>query len=508
MTESGGTHVSEPVATEPSALRLRILHLSDPVLTAHSPATAQVLDDLLHDLRHLRDVDLVVVSGDVVGDATSTTYVAARRAVGGFAAAHGAPHVYALGDRDDHTGFADILGSGHLAPDDIDVGHAGPEAERRGWCSDLDGLRVVTLDTTVPGARHGQLGESQAQWLSEVLRTPSPRGTVVVLHHPPVSPHGHRRLAGLALRDPEKLAEAIRGSDVHVVLAGHVGVDVGGMLAGVPVLVAPGVAGRTDLSAPAHLDRTVRGAGAQVVDLGGPCSPQSHTVWARDPRAGELLELSDPATGRSVAGEDLPQQPLGAPAPPGPSLSQRIPQGETPAPSAAGEATSWPTELDSSTRVVRGAPHSVPARSDPVWLDDDTEAMPATSTATSPTSRTEPPVTSPTPAPAAVAPARTHSDLEETIVLAAAADLDRRIPASRLEGWAPEPQTEPAPDGPEAAVGDDQVGTDEAGERDGGRLGTDDSGVLSWAFAEADDDTDDPAPAREDAAQPRQGSGR
>ena len=54
---------------------------------------------------------------------------------------------------------------------------------------DLDGLRLVALDSTVPGWHHGDLDAAQLAWLGEVLSTPAPLGTILALHHPPLPSH-------------------------------------------------------------------------------------------------------------------------------------------------------------------------------------------------------------------------------------------------------------------------------------------------------------------------------
>ena len=87
----------------------------------------------------------------------------------------------------------------------------------------IDGLRVVVLDSVIPGETAGELGAAQLAWLEEELRVPAPRGTLIVLHHP-------CRLAGPAHHYPDFIVrdaaalEAIvaRHRDRVVgVLAGH-----------------------------------------------------------------------------------------------------------------------------------------------------------------------------------------------------------------------------------------------------------------------------------------------
>ena len=86
----------------------RILHLSDTHVSAHGPDMDGVdaiasLERLLHDARHVPDVDLVVVSGDIADDGSAAGCEAVRDRVGAFAAARGIPHVYSTGNHDDSS---------------------------------------------------------------------------------------------------------------------------------------------------------------------------------------------------------------------------------------------------------------------------------------------------------------------------------------------------------------------------------------------------------------------
>jgi Icc protein len=284
----------------------RILHLSDTHLTASGLDEDGVdargsLAGLLHDIRHVSGVDLVVVSGDVADDGSAAGYEDARQQIGAYAGERGIPVVFATGNHDNREHFAEVLGSGHLDVDGSDNGRLF-SAEKRAAVSDRNGLRVITLDSLVPGAAHGEIGADQLAWLRRTLSEPAPLGSVVLFHHPPVTLDiGFHQ--GIALQDPAELGEVIAGSDVHVILCGHFHHQLMGTLAGIPVLVAPGVVTRLDLTAPGHLMRGLHGAGAVVVDIGGPGELGCHLLQARDPRAGELAYLYDPANNQHVTTE-------------------------------------------------------------------------------------------------------------------------------------------------------------------------------------------------------------
>ena len=114
---------------------------------------------------------------------------------------------------------------------------------------DLGGLRLIALDTSVPGWHHGDLDEAQLEWLAGVLESPAPLGTIVAMHHPPLPSHVPL-FDILELRDQGRLAEAIAGTDVRAILAGHLHYSTSGTFSGVPVSVAAATCYTMDLARP------------------------------------------------------------------------------------------------------------------------------------------------------------------------------------------------------------------------------------------------------------------
>ncbi|MCX4744413.1 metallophosphoesterase [Kitasatospora sp. NBC_01287] len=286
---------------------MRILHLSDTHLDATDAPNAngvnatESLRRLLADLASIPAPDAIVVSGDLADAGAPEAYTALRALIGGFAATAGAPVVYSTGNHDERAAFTRVLGSGHLGPDGAERAERLVEsaAGERAAVSLVGGYRFVTLDTLVPGKAHGLLGRTQLDWLREVLSVPAPQGSVLVLHHPPVALDVEVQ-RGLGLQNPEELAEVVRGSDVRIVLCGHYHLQLLGFLAGVPTWVTPGVVSRVDLTAPVGTERAVRGAGASLIELGGPHSPLIHTLQARDPHSGEPVYDLDRSQLRSI----------------------------------------------------------------------------------------------------------------------------------------------------------------------------------------------------------------
>jgi 3',5'-cyclic AMP phosphodiesterase CpdA len=285
---------------------VRILHLSDCHVPRLSGIDADGVDargtlaQLLNDCQHVKGIDLVVVSGDVADDGSREGYTDVLALIGRFARDRGVTQVYCTGNHDDRDAFAAVLGSGHVDEAGRQVGRLVPSALReRAAVSEVTGTRVITLDSLVPGQVYGLISQTQLAWLREVLAQPSPAGSVVVVHHPPITLDLELQKS-VGLQNASALSEAIEGSDVQVVLCGHFHVQITGRLGSVPVWVGPGIVTRIDLTAPSWLERAVRGAAATVVDLDGPHSPMFHMLHARDPHAGQTVYLVD-----AVSGEDV-----------------------------------------------------------------------------------------------------------------------------------------------------------------------------------------------------------
>jgi Icc protein len=126
---------------------------------------------------------------------------------------------------------------------------------------DVGGLRIVTLDSTVPGFHHGEVSDQQLQWLEAELAVPAPDGTILALHHPPV-PSVLDLSVLVELRDQRRLADVVRGSDVRSILAGHLHYSTTATFAGVPVSVASATCYTQDLNVPVGGTRGRDGAQA------------------------------------------------------------------------------------------------------------------------------------------------------------------------------------------------------------------------------------------------------
>lgn len=223
----------------------RILHLSDTHAFGDDTHHYGRVDTGAQLARVLRAVDrgerfdLVVVSGDISEDGTEESYRRVRASVGAFAADRGARAVFAMGNHDRREAFRAVLGVGQ-----DDAREPNPDGEPGRpvvSVSVSEGLRVVVLDSSIPGAGYGRIEQDALNWLAAELVTPAARGSVVVVHHAPI-PARTDLLQALALQQPSELLDVLAGTDVRVVLSGHYHLPLVQTVRGLPVVVAPGVA--------------------------------------------------------------------------------------------------------------------------------------------------------------------------------------------------------------------------------------------------------------------------
>ncbi|MFL2001854.1 phosphodiesterase [Microbacterium sp. A1-JK] len=228
----------------PPARRV-IVHLSDTHLLAGDRRLGgryDVAANLARTMRAVEDLgirpDALVFTGDLTDLGEPEAYAALRAEVEPVAERLGAPVVWVAGNHDERPAMRQHL---------LDT-EATQEPITGVW--DLDGLRLVALDSTVPGWHHGEIDAAQRDWLAGVLADPSPLGTLLALHHPPLPSH-IPFFDILELRDQHALAEVVAGTDVRGILAGHLHYSTSGTFAGVPVSVAAATCYTMDLARPA-----------------------------------------------------------------------------------------------------------------------------------------------------------------------------------------------------------------------------------------------------------------
>jgi 3',5'-cyclic AMP phosphodiesterase CpdA len=233
-----------------------LLHISD----THFVADRKPLHDAVDSDAQLQSLltriedsgqrpEALIFSGDLADHGDFGAYQRLRQMVEPVAARLGTRVIWAAGNHDERKAFRSGLLGGPPSSAPIDS------------VSDVNGLRIVVLDSSVPGAHHGEVDDAQLAWLESELSTPAPDGTLLVIHHPPV-PSPLSALDSVALRGQARLAEALTGTDVRGILSGHLHYSTSSSFAGIPVSVAPAVVYSQDLFVGAGAIRGVDGGRA------------------------------------------------------------------------------------------------------------------------------------------------------------------------------------------------------------------------------------------------------
>lgn len=116
------------------------------------------------------------------------------------------------------------------------------------WIVELDGLSVIGLDTTVPGAQHGDFDPPRREWLTGALARTAPNPTVIAMHHPPFA-SGIRWMDATMLRNADLFTELVAGaSHLTRIFCGHLHRHVVTSVGGVLTSVGPATVHHVELN--------------------------------------------------------------------------------------------------------------------------------------------------------------------------------------------------------------------------------------------------------------------
>jgi Icc protein len=170
-------------------------------------------------------LDAVLVSGDLADDGSPESYGRARELLERL----GAP-VYVLpGNHDDRGRLREAFAL------------PGAGEEPINYTAEIGELRLVLLDSIVPGRDAGEYSEERLRWLDETLSERPEAPTLLALHHPPL-PTGVPEwdAINLTATDREALAEVVaRHPQLRIIVGGHLHRTAAGAVGGRAVLSAP-----------------------------------------------------------------------------------------------------------------------------------------------------------------------------------------------------------------------------------------------------------------------------
>lgn len=233
----------------------------------------------------------LVLTGDLSDDGTPESYAELRGLVEPVATSLGATVIWGNGNHDDRAAFRSGL---------LDGAEAGPApGTATGPINQvhlLGGLRILWLDTTVPGADHGEVAPESLEWLTARLAEPAPAGTILGMHHAPL-PVVQDLAASWELLGQRELAAVLRGSDVRAILAGHFHQSGFGTFAGIGVHAATSLCYTQDLAAGTGMRGQDGAQGWHLVTV------HEHTVTSTVAPIGEFRAVTRWRTGEESVAE-------------------------------------------------------------------------------------------------------------------------------------------------------------------------------------------------------------
>jgi 3',5'-cyclic-AMP phosphodiesterase len=169
--------------------------------------------------------DAVLVSGDLTDDGAEEGYRVARELLARLEV----PLHVLPGNHDDRARLRAAFDLSGAGSEPIDYSVA------------VGDLRLVLLDSNVPGQDPGSYDPARMAWLDEELGREPERPTILAVHHTPLTTGIPEWDAiNLAARDRVALAEVVgRHSQLRAIVGGHLHRVAVSALAGVPVLSAP-----------------------------------------------------------------------------------------------------------------------------------------------------------------------------------------------------------------------------------------------------------------------------
>ncbi|WP_249975410.1 phosphodiesterase [Vreelandella olivaria] len=218
-----------------------IAHISDPHIKADGRLsyrrvdTANALRQAVSTLNQLSpQPDLVLISGDLVDFGQPQEYVTFKRLLEDLRL----PVYLIPGNHDNRD---------HLRASFPEHRYLFQHAEVVQWVVDDFPVRIIGLDSSVPGAPHGELSQASLDWLDATLVTRPDLPTLVMLHHHPFV-SGIDHMDRQPLREAHRLAEVLtRHSQVERVICGHLHRTIQACVGGTLAISCPGLSHQVSL---------------------------------------------------------------------------------------------------------------------------------------------------------------------------------------------------------------------------------------------------------------------
>lgn len=213
-----------------------VCQVSDMHLLANGQLAYGTVDTAAHFKRCIADIrklpqqpDAVVMTGDLVDSGQPEQYALLRELIAPLPM----PVYLIPGNHDERDALRNAF------PDHAYLNQFPPYIQ---YAIEEHALRIVAIDTVVPGEDGGELCAQRLEWLALTLATAPHRPTLLIMHHPPFATHiGFMDAIGLATSEP--LAHIVaKNPQIERILCGHLHRPIHARFAGTLACTAPSTA--------------------------------------------------------------------------------------------------------------------------------------------------------------------------------------------------------------------------------------------------------------------------
>ncbi|WP_416825224.1 metallophosphoesterase family protein [Ectobacillus polymachus] len=161
-------------------------------------------ENLVAILRNIdfKEIDFIAITGDLVHDGSSEDYKYLKGLVEDNIP-FGFPVFYCLGNHDDKQNYYQGFFNIQNKSDSLD------------YMEEVNGYRLIFLDTSVDDYHEGVITDTQLDWLEEILKEKSEAGTLLFMHHPLVW-NGDK-----TTEVSDRLFDILKNSDIISIHSGH-----------------------------------------------------------------------------------------------------------------------------------------------------------------------------------------------------------------------------------------------------------------------------------------------
>ncbi|WP_342416093.1 metallophosphoesterase [Paenibacillus sp. FSL R10-2782] len=196
---------------------MKFIHITDTHINAPGNAKqfpiAHHAEKVEQAFRHIQETNVkpsfVLITGDISHEGDVEDYRFIRSLFNKASEELGVPIYVVLGNHDHLPAFRE----GYLGED--------PSSDKYYYSQHVEGLRIIGLNSQIPGQPGGIIDETQLVWLQQQLEEPAVKGTVIALHHPLIY-LGDYTLPGMLVENRNDVMQAISGTDVVGVFSGHI----------------------------------------------------------------------------------------------------------------------------------------------------------------------------------------------------------------------------------------------------------------------------------------------